>query len=289
MREPLTLAARCRALVLLVTVATPAAAQVQAKKVGYIDTPLIPGQQWRVHDADRPHPAVVQPGTSSTPERAGKAPSDAVVLFDGSNLDAWRGRRQKNRDDHAHWKVEHDYVEVARGGPIRTRQKFGDCQLHIEWQSPAQVKGDSQGRGNSGVFLMDRYEVQVLDSYQNVTYADGQAGALYGQHPPLVNACRKPGEWQSYDIIFEAPRWSDAGELRSPAYVTVLHNGVLIHHRRALVGATTHRQAAKYARHAEQDVIQLQDHGNPTRFRNIWVRRLGAPVAAPGDARKIVR
>ncbi len=237
--------------------------------VGYSDTPKIPGQKWRVHDLARPRPKIVTPGTASTQDRAGIPPSDAIVLFDGKNLDSWTGRNNK-----ASWLVKGDFMECNKTGTIRTRQSFGDCQLHIEFQCPNPPKGDSQGRGNSGVYLMGKYEVQVLDSYDNVTYADGQAGALYGQTPPLVNACRKPGTWQMYDIIFNAPRFTDDGKLKSAAYVTVLLNGVLLHHRRALIGATTHRKVGAYRAHGPKGPIHLQDHGNPMRFRNIWVREL---------------
>ena len=195
--------------------------KIKRANIGYKDTPVIPGQKWRVHDADRPRPKIITAGTASTQSAPGKAPSDAVVLFDGSNLDAWTNNKGKP----AHWKVENGYVEVRRGGPIRTKEKFGSCQLHIEWQTPNPPKGDSQGRSNSGIYLMNRYEVQVLDSYDNVTYADGQAGALYGQFPPLVNASRKPGTWQTYDILFTAPTFKKDGTLQTPAIVPVLHNG----------------------------------------------------------------
>jgi len=235
-------------------------------KVGYSDTPFLPGGKWRVHDGSRPQPRVVTPGA-----RLGDAPSDAIVLFDGTNLDAWR-----SGDDAGKWKlVEAGAMEVVPGtGKLTTREEFGDCQLHIEWASPLEVKGNSQGRGNSGVFLLGRYEVQVLDSYENPTYPDGQAAALYGQTPPDVNACRKPGEFQAYDIFFRAPRFSEDGEVLSPALVTVMHNGVLVHHARELIGATTHKRVATYSKHGPEGPIELQDHGNPTRFRNIWVRRL---------------
>lgn len=266
-RFSLTLLAAATAL------CTPAVAQEATKKpvkVGYTNTPQIPGQKWKVHDADRPRPKVVTPGVASTPSAVGKPPSDAIVLFDGKNLDQWSGRGGKP----AQWVVKDGFMEVKpRTGASRSKQGFGDCQLHIEWQSPAAVKGKSQGRGNSGVFLMSRYEIQVLDSYQNPSYADGQAGALYGQMPPLVNACRKPGTWQSYDIIFKAPRFKE-GKLVTPATVTVIHNGVLLHFNQTIMGATTHKKVAKYKAHPAKAPIQLQDHGNPTRFRNIWVRPL---------------
>ncbi len=163
---------------------------------------------------------------------------------------------------------------VAGGtGDIQTKQHFGDCQLHIEWAAPVEVKGESQGRGNSGVFLMGRYEIQVLDCYSNVTYADGATAAIYGQYPPLVNACRKPGEWQTYDIFFVAPRF-EGEKLVSPAYVTVIHNGVLVHHHQELLGSTGHKILPSYEPHPPKGPIRLQDHGNPVRYRNIWIRDL---------------
>jgi hypothetical protein len=230
--------------------------------VGYSDTPQLPGQKWRVHDIARPQPNVVTPGA------AGAAPSDAVVLFDGKDLSAW-----KSGDQAAGWKVEGGYAEVNGSGNIETRAEFGDCQLHVEWAAPAKVESSSQGRGNSGVFLMGRYEIQVLDSFDNRTYADGSAASLYGQFPPLVNACRKPGEWQSYDIFFRAPRF-EGGELVAPALVTLVHNGVVVQHAQEFLGATRHREVATYSAHPPAGPIVLQDHGNPVRYRNIWVRKL---------------
>ena len=257
------------ALVLVPLLSPPIAAQ--DVKIGYTDTPVIAGQTWRVHDSERPRPKIVAPGTNSTPSQPGSAPSDAVVLFDGKNLGAWTGRGGV-----ADWKVENGYMEVNRSGDIRTKQAFGSCQLHIEFLTPTPAVGDSQGRGNSGVFFFDdQYEVQVLDSFENPTYADGQAGALYGQVPPMVNASRKPGEWQSFDIIFTAPRFATDGELLSAAFATVLHNGVLLHHHRQLVGPTMHRAVADYKPHPPKGSIKLQDHGNPVRYRNIWVREIG--------------
>ena len=240
------------------------------QNVGYDDTPMLPGGKWRVHDGDRPQPRVVDPG-GSTPEAPGRPPSDAVVLFDGTDLSGWVGR-----DGEAQWKVENGCMEVVGGtGNILSREQFGDCQLHLEWAEPAEVQGDSQGRGNSGVFLMDKYEIQVLDGYDNPTYADGQCGAIYGQYPPLVNASRPPGEWQSYDIVFEAPRWNADGKLEKPAFITVLQNGVLLHHRQEILGPTGHRGAANYdTPHDPEGPLHLQDHGNPVRYRNIWMRRL---------------
>jgi hypothetical protein len=192
------------------------------------------------------------------------------MLFDGRSLDHWRDRDGRP----ARWTVADGAVVVARGtGDIRTTEQFGDVQLHVEWATPAAISGEGQGRGNSGIFLMDRYEIQVLDSYRNPTYPDGQAGAVYGQMPPLVNASRPPGEWQTFDIVFTAPRF-DGATVRSPARVTVLHNGVLIQHDTVLIGATAHQVVGVYEPHDAAAPIRLQDHGNPVRFRNIWARRL---------------
>ncbi len=237
---------------------------------GYRDTPALPGSQWRVHDIDRPPPPVVQPPTFSTQERPGQPPSDAVVLFDGAGLDAWVGR-----DGGApKWNlVAGDAMEVEpRTGDIRTRESFGGCQLHVEWSAPTAISADSQGRGNSGVFLLGLYEVQVLDGFDNPTYADGLPASIYGQYPPLANACVPPGQWHVYDIVFEPPVFDD-GKLVSPAYMTVLHNGLLVQHRQHIQGPTKHRQLASYDDpHGPTGPLALQDHGDRVRFRNIWLR-----------------
>ncbi|MBM4142214.1 MAG: DUF1080 domain-containing protein [Lentisphaerae bacterium] len=239
--------------------------------LGYEDTPLLPGGKWTVHDGRRPQPPVIDPGTASTDDKAGRPPSDATVVFDGTSLDAWETSRDSSP---ARWKVEHGYMEVVPGaGDIRTREAFGDCQLHLEWAAPAAVKGDGQGRGNSGVFLMSVYEVQVLDCHRNQTYPDGTTAALYGQYPPLVNACRKPGEWQSYDILFVAPRF-DGTDLVAPAHITVIQNGVVVQHHRALQGPTYHRALSRYVPHPPRAPLNLQDHGDLVRYRNIWIRPL---------------
>ncbi len=242
------------------------------KNLGYDDTPVIPGSQYRVHDGTRPQPRVIDPGTASTQEQAGRVPSDAVVLFDGKNLSGWASSRDTANP--AQWKVEDGFMEVVPGtGNIQTKEAFGDCQLHVEFAAPAAVKGDSQGRGNSGVFLMGRYEIQVLDCYDNPTYPDGTTAGIYGQYPPLVNACRKPGEWQTYDIIWEGPRF-DGETLVRPARVTVIQNGVVVHHAQELQGPTEHRKLATYVPHPEAGPLMLQDHGDLVRFRNIWYRPL---------------
>ena len=246
-------------------------AEQKQAPVGYDDTPIIPGSCWRVHDANRPQPRVVTPGTFSTNDCAGTPPSDAVILFDGSDLSNWVNKEGKE----AEWKVEYGYMEVSPGkGDIKTKQEFGDCQLHVEWAAPAQVEGNGQGRGNSGVFLMKNYEVQVLDCYQNETYADGMTASLYGQYPPQVNACRPPGEWQSYDIIFRRPHFDEDGNVMKPATVTVIHNGVLVQDHVELTGPTGHKSRPPYRAHPAELPIMLQDHSNPVRFRNIWVREL---------------
>ena len=227
-----------------------------------------PEKQWKVHDPDRPQPPVVNPGPagSSVP-----APSDAVVLFDGKDLSRWTD----SKGQPARWKIENGYMEVVKKtGSIKTKQKFGDCQLHIEWAAPAPAKGDGQGRGNSGVFLMNIYEVQVLDCYKNTTYADGVTAAIYGQYPPLVNACRPPEQWQTYDIIFRRPHFDKKGDLISPARMTVFHNGILVHDNAELTGPTVHKKRPPFKPHSDKLSLSLQDHGNPVRFRNIWIREL---------------
>jgi len=216
-----------------------------------INREYLPGIQW-------PEPPVVIPG------EGGRPPSDAIVLFDGKDLSAWEPADT--------WPVRDGYFVEGRGD-IRTKQSFGDCQLHIEWSAPTEIRGDSQNRGNSGVFLQDRYEIQVLDSYQNHTYPEGQAGAIYKQTPPMANAMRPPGEWNTYDILWTAPRFNDDGSLRSPAYITAIHNGVVILNHFEVLGETPWADVPKYTAHGPAP-IRLQDHGHPVRFRNIWVREL---------------
>jgi hypothetical protein len=237
--------------------------------LGYTDTPMLPSGKWHVHDPARPHPPVVTPGATFSDGAA--APSDAIVLFDGTDLSKWEGDKGEPQ-----WIVHQDYMEVKpHSGYIHTKEKFGDFQLHLEFCEPSKVVGDSQERGNSGVFLQGVYEVQVLDCFNNPTYADGQCGAIYGQSPPLVNACKKPGQWQTYDIFFEAARWNENHELVRPASVTVIQNGLLLHHKQAILGPTGHKILAKYDKELPAEApIALQDHGNPMRFRNIWVRKI---------------
>ena len=220
-------------------------------------------QQWPQHSMDRPRPPVVNPGPP---------PSDAIVLFDGKDLAQWRSDADSSA---AKWIVRDGYVEVKPGtGTMASARGFGDVQLHIEWATPGVAKGEGQERGNSGVFLMGIYELQVLDSYQNDTYPDGQAGAIYGQNPPLVNPTKGPGQWQAYDVIFHRPRFKADGSLERPARMTVLLNGVLIQDNFELVGPTANRQQPPYRMHPDKLPLKLQDHGNPMRFRNIWIRAL---------------
>lgn len=204
-------------------------------------------------------PAVIDPGPPGGP------PSDAIVLFDGTDMSAWDGGEK--------WIVA-DGAATSAKGSVRTKQAFGDCQLHLEFATPEKVSGSGQGRGNSGVYLMGRYEVQILDSYDNTTYFDGQCASIYKQSPPLVNACRKPGEWQTYDILFTAPRFDQDGQLICPAYVTVLQNGVVVQNHWELLGGTSYTEPPKYKKHGAKEKIELQFHGNPVRFRNIWIREL---------------
>jgi hypothetical protein len=224
--------------------------------------------KWGIHDESRPMPPVVAPGPAPSPS---PVPSDAIVLFDGSGLSQWT----TTKGTPAGWQLRDGYMEVVKGsGSIRTTRGFGDCQLHVEWASPVVPTGSGQDRGNSGVFFMERYEVQILDSFDSKTYADGMAGAIYGQHPPLVNASRKPGEWQTYDIVFRAPRFDENGALLRPARMTVFHNGVLIQDNEELTGPTAHKARPPYKAHADRLPISLQDHSHPVRFRNIWLREL---------------
>jgi hypothetical protein len=202
---------------------------------------------------------------------AGPPPSDAIVLFNGEDLAQWTSQKDGGA---ARWEIKDGVATVNGTGTIVTRQSFGDCQLHIEWATPEKVKGEGQGRGNSGVYLQNRYELQVLDSYENKTYFHGQAGSIYKQHAPLVNVCREPGQWQSYDIVFHAPRFDPGGKLLKAATITVLQNGVLVQDHVEILGATGPKGAPKYEAHALKQPLALQDHGNPVKYRNIWIREL---------------
>jgi len=252
------------ALVSLLLASASLAASPASKKKAADPTPELPPatatQVWE------PVPPVV-----SAP--AGGAPSDAVVLFDGRSLDAWESAKTPGAP--APWRIEGDaMVCVPKSGPLRTKAAFGDLQLHLEFRTPTPVSGQGQGRGNSGVFLMGIYELQILDSYENPTYVNGQAAAIYKQYPPLVNASRRPGEWQTYDVVWIAPRFAPDGSLVSPARMTVFHNGVLVQHDAVLKGHTPNRGQPAYKAHADRLPLALQDHNNAIAFRNIWVREL---------------
>lgn len=232
----------------------------------------VPSIPWAPHDTTRPLPPVIHPA----PAPAGPIapPGDAVVLFNGADLSAWASAKDSGA---AGWRLVDGAMEVVPGtGDIETRQAFGDCQLHVEWMTPPR-KGNDQEPGNSGVFLMSHYEVQVLDSYENRTYADGMAGAVYGQYPPLANASRPPLEWQTYDIVFRRPRFDAQGRVLTPALVTVMYNGVLVQDHVALTGPTAHMRRPPYEAHPDRQPLKLQDHGQKVRFRSIWIRDLEAP------------
>lgn len=232
------------------------------------EPPPSPTARWRQHDMKRPHPPVAEPAEDAI---ASKPPKDAVILFNGSTLDAWKA----SDGGPARWTVADGYMETRPGaGGIETRQAFGDIQLHVEWAAPSPPHGQGQDRGNSGVFLMNQFEVQVLDSYQADTYADGQAGAIYGQYPPLFNASRPPGEWQSYDIAFRRPRFDSAGKLLESARITVFHNGLLVQDNEEPFGPTSWLKWLPYEGLGDRGPIALQDHDHPVRYRNIWLREL---------------
>jgi hypothetical protein len=240
---------------------------------GYNDTPQLPGQKWKVHDMERPRPPKVTPA----PYVEEKPPADAIVLFDGKDLSKWMTAGRGGGQTEPKWKVENGYIEIVpRTGRLVTKEKFGDCQLHVEWQVPSTSVGNGQAIGNSGIELMTRYEVQVLESNSHLTYADGGAGAIYGVWAPLSNPSRPMGEWNVYDIFFEAPHFED-GKMVKPAYMTVVFNGVLVQNHKDYLGTTIWRRLGTYTAHAAEEPLSLQDHSQPVRFRNIWIRKL--PVA----------
>jgi hypothetical protein len=246
---------------------------VAAKPDGYTDTPMIPGSTFCVHDPNRPQPRVVTPPSASTQDAPGSVPSDATVLFDGTDLSGWVSVKEPGTP--AGWKVENGYMEVLPGtGNIKTKDEFGSCHLHVEFATPEVVKGDGQGRGNSGVFLMEKYEFQVLDNYDNPTYPDGTVGSIYGQCAPLVNPSRKPAQWQVYDIYWTAPVF-DGDLIKTPARATVILNGLPLHIEKVLQGPTKHKVTSFYEAHAPAGPLMLQDHGDLVRFRNIWYRPIG--------------
>jgi hypothetical protein len=244
---------------------------------GYTFAQLQPNKQTpESSEIWEPVPPIVTPGTYSPSTAGTSAPSDAIILFDGKNLDQWvanKGYNPTNSTDPLLWPVKDGVLYSGKTSSAMTKQQFGDMQLHLEFQTPAKVEGSGQGRGNSGVFLQGRYEVQVLDNYENATYVNGMVGSIYKQAIPLVNPSRKPGEWQSYDIIFNAPKFNKAGMMLEPAYVTVLLNGVLVQNHVAIKGTTEYIGVPKVKAHDKGPII-LQDHGNPVGFRNIWVREL---------------
>ena len=242
--------------------------------LGYQDTPMLPGGKWHVHDGFRPQPTVVTPGGPSLPDAPGKAPSDAIVLFDGTSASLQANWKMEGSNDAPAWTMAPGGAMIPAKGSLESKQEFGDCQLHVEWRTPTPAQGNGQGRGNSGVFLMGQYEMQVLDSFGNPTYPDGQASAVYGQYPPLVNASLPPGTWQTYDIIWTAPRFNPDHSVVSPGYVTILHNGVLTQNHQALLGKTDHRTLGSYHFFGDKGPLQLQFHGNPVAYRNIWIRPL---------------
>ncbi len=238
--------------------------------VGYKDTPILPWAGYHKHDPDRPLPKEVVPGKPSAQEKVGSAPSDAIVLFDGTDTSQW----QPNK-----WKIEDGELEATEGD-IYTTQSFGDCQLHVEWQAPDPPRGPQMNRGNSGVYFMSRYEVQISDSYTEKVYPDGSAAAIYGETPPLVNATLPPGKWQTYDIIFTAPVFED-DKLVKKATVTMFHNGLLVHHNTEIHGPCAWRKIEPYTAHPARQPLRLQAHGNPVRFRNIWLRPLNPQPDKP--------
>jgi hypothetical protein len=240
----------------------------QQAPVGYDDTPMQPNGKWHIHDPNRPQPTIVTPGAASATPMPG--PSDAVTLVGArDDLSAW----QMMDGSPATWTMKDGVLQTGKG-LIRTKAEFTDFQLHVEFATPSEVKGSSQERGNSGVFLLGKFEIQVLDSYQNRTYSDGSASAMYGQFPPLVNASRPPGAWQSYDIVFTAPRFKEGRTPDKPAVVTVFHNGVVVHNAAPFWGPTAHKKIDPYTPDTAKGPLALQDHGNPVRYRNVWIRAL---------------
>lgn len=241
------------------------AAETGADGLGYEDGPFLPNSPWRVHDRKRPQPPRIEPGSAGLCDKAATPPSDAIVLFDGKDLAQWEGGNPQG--------IENGAINIHATGGLRTKKSFGDCQLHVEWATPAKADGGNMQWGNSGVLMMGLFEVQILESRASHIYADGNAGAIYGQYPALVNPARKPGEWQSFDIVFLAPRF-EGQKLVRPAYLTVFFNGVLVQYHRPVLGAVAHRSLPAYRQPISEGPIALQEHGSAVRFRNIWVRPL---------------
>ncbi|MGP8238148.1 MAG: DUF1080 domain-containing protein [Limisphaerales bacterium] len=270
----------------LLTAATAASGQTAPEGVyrehSFYGDPPDEHHPWEVHDQNRPQPLIVTPGTYSSPGQPGKPPSDAIILYDGTDLSKWEA--DNARHEPTKWVIKDGAMECVPGsGYIKTKENIGDCQLHVEWASPTRVEGTSQGRGNSGVFLMGLVEVQVLDNYKNPTYADGMAGAVYGQHAPFANALLPPGQFQTYDIIFRRPLYGKDGQLAEAGYVTVFENGVVVQDHAIIEGETGHMARAKPSHFPDSGPLKLQDHGNPVRFRNIWYRLLPPRAAEGGD------
>ncbi len=262
MRKALLLGGTCVAVALTLTLAIHS--NVLALPQG--------GQhEWGPNDRSRPEPPIITSGTASTQEHAGKPPSDAIMLYNGKDLSNW----ESVKGGAAEWTPDGAIFIVKPGtGDIRTKAAYGDCQLHVEWATPNPPRGTDQDRGNSGVFLHGLYEIQVLDSFDNVTYADGEAGAVYGEFPPLVNACRRPGEWQTYDIVFHGPRFDADAKLLRKATVTVFYNGVLVQDHVEIMGPTWNLKRLPYHPTPEKLPLMLQDHHHPVRYRNLWIREL---------------
>ena len=244
--------------------------------IGYSDTPVIPGTQWKVHDIDRPRPAAVAPA-----KNAGDPPADAIVIFDGKSSDTLQAKEKDAKGKETGkiipcpWELKNGEL-LIKGGDCWTKQEFASCQLHLEWMSEPHTAGNSQKKGNAGIFFMDRYETQMLDCHNNPTYADGMTGGVYGQTPPLVNAVRPAGEWQVYDIIFTAPKLEN-GKVVEPAYITTFVNGICVQNHTKIMGPTKHKQTTDYSgEFPEKAPIRIQDHKNepPVRVRNIWIRPL---------------
>jgi hypothetical protein len=261
---------------LALTSSAALAADDKPSPIGYSDTPIIPGTQWKVHDIDRPRPEAVKPG-----DKLGDPPADAIIIFNGTSSDALQGKKKDEKGKetgemvHCPWKIENGEMLIA-GGDCWTKQEFASCQVHLEWKSEPHTKGNSQKKGNAGIFFMDRYECQMLDCDNNPTYADGMTGCIYGQTPPLVNAVKKAGEWQAYDIIFTAPKL-DGDKVIEPAYVTTFVNGVCVQVHTKIMGPTKHKNITDYSgSFPAKAPLRIQDHKNepPVRLRNIWVRPL---------------
>ena len=258
----LALAAAIPLACLCLSAAEPAKPKVE---YGYDDTPFLPNSPWRVHDRKRPQPPMMNPGTAGQTVQPAVPPSDAIVLFDGRDLSAWEGGKPEG--------IEDGCLNILKTGELRSKKRFGDCQVHVEWATPAKDDGGAMNWGNSGVLLLGKYEVQIIESHDSHIYADGNAGALYGQYPAMVNPARKPGQWQTFDIVFTAPKF-DGEKLVKPAYFTVFYNGVLVQYHKASLGPMKHRVLATYDSRETTGPIALQQHGSAVRFRNIWVRPL---------------